>query len=100
MRLRFITSVVGLVNLCLPPTPVAAADNARPPVYNRDIRPILSDRCFACHGRDSLARQADLRLDIQERAHELVIVPGDAAASELIARVTSERSRGIETRNY
>ncbi len=58
--------------------------------FNRDIRPLLSDRCFACHGPDAGARQADLRLDIKEEALGHVIEPGDAAASELISRVTSD----------
>lgn len=60
------------------------------PTYNRDIRPILSDRCFTCHGPDSAARQADLRLDLEEYAHAVAVVPGDAEESELIARVSSD----------
>ena len=66
---------------------VAADEDAR---FNRDIRPILADRCFACHGPDSGTRKADLRLDTQEGAHDWVIVPGDAESSEVIARVTSD----------
>jgi mono/diheme cytochrome c family protein len=59
--------------------------------YNRDIRPILMDNCFACHGADSAARQADLRLDKRDAAIEMkAIKPGDAAASKLVERITSD----------
>ena len=57
--------------------------------FNRDIRPILSDKCFFCHGPDSEERQADLRLDMENAAKESVIVPGDLENSELIARIVS-----------
>jgi hypothetical protein len=59
--------------------------------FNRDIRPILSENCFACHGPDSAARKADLRLDRREAAVELgAIVPNDPGASELVARIDDE----------
>ncbi|MBI4892233.1 MAG: DUF1553 domain-containing protein [Acidobacteria bacterium] len=56
--------------------------------FNRDIRPILSDRCFACHGPDAASRKSKLRLD-QEGASRQAIVPGDAEQSELYKRITS-----------
>lgn len=59
--------------------------------FNRDIRPILSDKCFACHGPDKNTREADLRLDVREAALEMeAIVPGDIKASETYWRITSD----------
>jgi hypothetical protein len=56
--------------------------------YNRDIRPILAENCFACHGADSASRKAKLRLDVREDAIEHgAIVPGKAGESEFIARI-------------
>ena len=59
--------------------------------YNRDIRPILSENCFACHGPDSAARQADLRLDQREAAVDYgAIAPGDVESSLLVERIVTE----------
>jgi hypothetical protein len=59
--------------------------------YNRDIRPILVEHCFSCHGADSASRQADLRLDRRDDAVEHgVIVPGDPDSSPLLDRVFSD----------
>lgn len=67
------------------------ANAAEPLQYNRDIRPILAEHCFACHGLDSVSREADLRLDLRDAAIESgAIVPKDPSASELIARVMSD----------
>ena len=60
------------------------------PDFDRDIRPILSDRCYLCHGPDAQRREADLRLDVRENAVEWVIVPSEPDESELIARITSD----------
>ncbi|HEX8311585.1 MAG TPA: DUF1553 domain-containing protein [Chthoniobacteraceae bacterium] len=62
--------------------------------FNKHIRPLLSDRCFLCHGPDSGTREADLRLDIRDAALEerdgvRAIVPGDPDASEAILRILS-----------
>src|SRR4051794_1369449 len=61
--------------------------------FNRDIRPILSDNCFQCHGPDGPARQAGLRLDQEAQAKQslesggIAIVPGDVDASTLVQRI-------------
>lgn len=70
--------------------PVAMAGGSEPVGFNRDVRPILSDRCFACHGPDEHSRAAGLRLDVRDSAIEFGgFVPGDPEASELIRRVTT-----------
>ena len=63
--------------------------------YNRQIRPIFSENCYACHGPDEKKRMAGLRLDQKESALEklpsgrLAIAPGDPSGSELLARISS-----------
>jgi hypothetical protein len=54
--------------------------------FNREVRPILSDNCFACHGPDEKQRMANLRLDTREDAMR-VVVPGDSSKSRLFQRV-------------
>jgi hypothetical protein len=64
---------------------------AEPPVdYDRQIRPILSDKCFRCHGPDGETREADLRLDRPDGMPDYVIVPGQPDESELVVRITSD----------
>jgi hypothetical protein len=59
--------------------------------YNRDIRPILAENCFPCHGPDSAARKADLRLDRRDDAVDAgAIDPDDPGSSELLARINAK----------
>ena len=63
--------------------------------FNLEVRPILSDNCFHCHGQDADQREADLRLDTLDGATSdlggyAALVPGDPAESELYLRITSE----------
>ncbi|HEY0072750.1 MAG TPA: DUF1549 domain-containing protein, partial [Abditibacteriaceae bacterium] len=64
------------------------------PDFNRDVRPILSSRCFKCHGMDDKARKADLRFDLRESALD-VITPGQPDKSEFIKRVFSHDENEI-----
>ncbi|MDA7920602.1 PSD1 and planctomycete cytochrome C domain-containing protein [Verrucomicrobiales bacterium] len=65
--------------------------------YNRDIRPILSNKCFQCHGPDEETLEADLRLDLpsDHSVEGSVIVPGAPEASELIFRLTTNDSSDV-----
>jgi len=72
-----------------------AAEAADTISFNRDVRPILADNCFACHGFDSKHRKAGLRLDVLEAAvgerdGTRAITPGDLENSELWARIESD----------
>jgi hypothetical protein len=57
--------------------------------YNRDIRPILSDNCFYCHGPDAGHRKAKLRLDVRDEAIKKALIPGKPDESELVRRIFS-----------
>ncbi len=60
--------------------------------FNRDIRPILSENCFYCHGQDSNKRQADLQLDLRDAAIDAgAIVPNDAPGSAIVQRINSDK---------
>src|SRR5438874_5378127 len=62
--------------------------------FSSQIRPIISSKCFSCHGPDDSSRKAKLRLDLRdealkERKGVRAIVPGDPAASEIVRRITT-----------
>ncbi len=69
---------------------------ASPVEFNRDIRPIFSDRCFTCHGPDAATRKTKMRLDMEStakielRGGRRSIVPGDPEASEIYRRISSD----------
>jgi hypothetical protein len=81
--------VLLLVAVVVPPAGAAGPD------FAREVRPVLSNRCFKCHGPDTERQEAGLRLDLREAAlAELdsgarAIVPGHPDDSELVARITS-----------
>ena len=82
-----------LLALMLPVTVALATESSVAPLdFNREIRPILSDKCFACHGPDKKHRKGKLRLDLEESAKDpkkSAIVPGKPKESELIYRITT-----------
>ncbi len=66
----------------------AAADKVE---YNRDVKPILSENCFYCHGPDKAHRKSGLRLDVRDAALEdAAFVPGDPDKSEIVIRITTK----------
>jgi hypothetical protein len=86
-RISWVVVVAGLL------TPVAWADDKID--FNRDIRPILSDNCFACHGPDKAKRKAELRLDTKEGLFGEVdgnypVVAGKVEKSEVYLRIAAE----------
>src|SRR5438128_12118227 len=82
----------GTQNARLSPSSVASPKTVE---FNRDIRPILSDKCFTCHGPDQTQRRTAFHFDVEESAKQdiggghFAIVPGDPANSVLIQRITS-----------
>lgn len=68
--------------------------------FSRDIRAVLSDKCFLCHGPDEANREADLPLDIRAEAMAAeALSPGDVASSAILARITSSDPDLVLTRS-
>ena len=91
LRLPGLVCATGLLGLFLTDSSSVCGAEIE---FNRDVRPILSDLCFQCHGPDASQRQADLRLDQESgllgtTADPEVVVPGNAAESELFKRLLS-----------
>lgn len=93
-------AVVAILASCSGDASVQEASLPDEVSYSFDVRPILSDKCFVCHGPDANQRQAGLRLDIAEEAYKALaenpgahaIVPGDLERSQVYVRITSEDS--------
>ena len=87
----FLVTIVS--SLAIAPAILAGTETVE---FNRDIRPIFSDKCFTCHGPDATNRKTKMRLDIESGAKVEVrggrrsIVPGDPDASEIYRRISSE----------
>lgn len=94
LAVRILVGSAGLLVILLPRWPALAAD--RTIEFNRDVRPILSDKCYRCHGTDATAKGIPLRLDSEAAAtadlgdNKHAIVPGNLESSQLVRRITAK----------
>ena len=94
VRLVILTVTVCLFVATAPAGPTKAQSDSEPVDFSSQIRPIISFKCFSCHGPDESSRKAKLRLDlrdeaIKERKGTRAIVPGNLANSEMVRRITA-----------
>lgn len=82
--------LILLLCSCWPLAVLGQDDSSEPIDFATQIQPLLSDRCFTCHGPDQGQRQGDLRLDIEEDAKDFAIAPGDPDDSDLLARIETD----------
>ena len=92
LELKNVILAIGLALLAAQSAVAADVD------FNRDVRPILAQNCYECHGPDSEHREAGLRFDAENGAKadlngERAIVPGDLDKSMLVVRITSTNAR-------
>ena len=91
------TGFLGLAVLAaVPPLLLTGVGRGREISFNKDVRPILADKCFACHGPDAGAREGDLRLDthagaLADRGGYAAVIPGNVEGSEMGYRIRADR---------
>jgi hypothetical protein len=96
VRVRIkISTILTFISLAFIPAGTSGASSQRKIDFNREVRPILSENCFLCHGPDEKNRKSNLRLDLEEQAQrpaksgEIAIVPGAPEKSQVVTRITS-----------
>src|SRR5580692_6022006 len=86
-------TAIALTGLLICALPLQAQSKIE---YNRDVRPILAENCFACHGPDSASRKASLRLDQRDAAIKMgAIAPGNVKESALLKRIDAADPQDI-----